>query len=567
MKRWEQIVSLFASAYLLLSFYQLSGYLFNPLYIADDTAPHYYPLLSLKVDSLFESDLTSLFMRNYIPPLHWSLEVFTTQLFSGTVMASHFISALQLALVCCCLLVLVTRAVGISAALFTLALFFHTPSLVEHWAGGLARGWAIGLLALYFVLLQKRKHYSILALAFVSCFLYPPVPLLIFASYAFVLLIEFRKLEHLRALLPGFLVAAAASFLALLYFTDKPEQLGELISYQQALNLPELGQSGRFRLLPFSSPIYDITRFLALPFTTKHSPAGLTALLVACIAIVLILLSAWQSRECKQRQDFVGFLSIVLGSVSLYILARVFAFQLFMPVRFLMYSLPLSMIAFFSCFAFRLDCSKFLEAVPLRGAVNLFILGLLFVSCTGLALHRDYGFDTRTDKKFLKWVSSQTEVDALFAGEPGEMDALLINNHGRVFVSHEVINPLYSEYHKHITKRLEAFWNAYYASTWNEVLSSLSGTGIDYLVVRRQDFIEGGPKKIRTFSPYLERLAELSKLNPEKFALQRLLENRGEGSEFIVYEDKRVVVLDLRPVSTDLGPGPKLRNSSSENYE
>jgi hypothetical protein len=99
--------------------------------------------------------------------------------------------------------------------------------------------------------------------------------------------------------------------------------------------------------------------------------------------------------------------------------------------------------------------------------------------------------------------------------------------------------PNFVQYGRTTEERIAAFYDAYYASTLEEVRAFCQRYGVDYLVVDQRDFGAEAHKRARYVSPWTE------------YAQARILRSRGvfalklPPASAIVHRDGFVLVLDV----------------------
>ncbi len=119
----------------------------------------------------------------------------------------------------------------------------------------------------------------------------------------------------------------------------------------------------------------------------------------------------------------------------------------------------------------------------------------------------------------LYMVMKNTPKKSLIAGHPEIMDNVLTFSKRKVFVAYELAHPWAKNYWKVMKIRTFDFFRAYYSSSPGEVRAFCRDNGIDYLVVREDDFNEKRLKKEQIyFEPFGSFIRSITR-DRSKFAL------------------------------------------------
>ncbi len=268
---------------------------------------------------------------------------------------------------------------------------------------------------------------------------------------------------------------------------------------------------GRFEIYPVPSLFYEFIRpwIINLPFREWGPIAGWS---FAVVGLIVIAYACTRKRWVSDVSGFRVFGYLFVASFLLYFVARAVVFRLFQPSRYL----ELSLTVFFCVGA----------GVCLREAVaNLVPKKLIFPLITTLLLvlaaARLYHvgiYDYSQYARLYEFLRS-TPKTSLMAGHPELMDNVPTFAHRKAFVTYELSHTWFTTFWDLIKKRTFDFFRAYYSDDPEEIRRFCRDNGIDYLLVRDEDFVkkrrESGEVYFQPFGHYIRDLTKAKK----RFAL------------------------------------------------
>jgi len=368
-------------------------------------------------------------------------------------------------------------------AWFTLCVYWLMPFFLDNLSGGLARAFAVPLLA-FFCLCWLEARPWVLALALLLLALFIPYIFLVAAGAVMLAWLAGRtgKWAAPSCLNWGHLlvVALGTGLVLLMDHQFNAGGYGPLVSAGDMLNLPEFTAQGRYAILPVPSLFWELIspwEFIA-PFREGGDIIGaLGCALLLGAAVYGGRLLDW--RNLKSRLQPFGYL--FLASLLLYLLARIFLLQLFVPDRYLMYTLNLCY-----CLGLALCLDAATRAKPwprglAAGAV------LLVVVLSGLRL-QGVGLCDYSMYRPLYGALDQTPKAALIAGHPNLMDNVPTFAQRRVLATFELAHPWSKGYWRQIKPRLEDLFTAYYADDPQVVRDFCRKYQVSFLVVDDRHF-------------------------------------------------------------------------------
>ena len=255
---------------------------------------------------------------------------------------------------------------------------------------------------------------------------------------------------------------------------------GPLVSAKEMVNRPEFSAHGRYPILPEASFLWELVspcEFLA-PFREWGALAGI----LGCVALILLVLAGARRLDWplwRKRLKPAWYLG--LASLTLYCLARIFLLKLFVPDRYLQYSLNL-----FYCLGLALTLQAALQVE--RWPRHLAILALVAAACLGAWRLEGVGLKDYSAYRGLYTALAATPKDALIAGHPNLMDNIPTFAQRQALVTYKLAHPWSRSYWEKIAPRLHDLFTAYYAADPQEVVAFCRKYGIAFLIVDDRHF-------------------------------------------------------------------------------
>jgi len=220
-----------------------------------------------------------------------------------------------------------SRRGGLAAGILFVFLMLNTTFIVNRMAGGLARGFAFPLLALWVAGAFSRRERLRWVALMLSALAYPTALVLLLGCETLTVLWDNArktgKTARLRLLRAGLLVGVSMAMI--IPYTLGTRELGRPFTLQDAMREPAFYAGGRMPELPFPGIAQAREKLAAYPIYVTL-PAALTALGVFLLLARFVLP--------------VEFLACLAAACGLYSLSRFFAFRLFLPERFFEYAGP-----------------------------------------------------------------------------------------------------------------------------------------------------------------------------------------------------------------------------------
>jgi hypothetical protein len=284
------------------------------------------------------------------------------------------------------------------------------------------------------------------------------------------------------------MLAGGAAVVALMNLTYTADGYGPLVSYADMLNHPEFYAQGRYAILPIPYFFWELVA--PWEYIAPFRDLGLVAAIAVCVLLPLATLWGlarvdWRSLKPQaQPACYLG-----LAGVILYFLARLFLLKLFVPDRYLMYTLNLAY-----CLLLALGLSTALQVN--RWPRTLAILAIVAVAGLGVWRLENAGLKDYAAYQPVYAALANTPKDAVIAGHPNLMDNIPTFARRQALVTYKLAHPWAKGYWQKIKPRLEDLFAAYYAADPREVIAFCRKYRVSFLVVDDRhftpEFLAGG---------------------------------------------------------------------------
>jgi len=458
--------------------------LISPLVINDDVRQQLFWMQRWQDPALYPPDLLNAYAQAYVP---WGIKAIYRlgSAFCNPVQFSKAVAAVLFLAQGLLVMGLGRFFGGRALAWGALAAVWAMPFFLDNISGGLSRGFAspsLAALALAWLLRDARLACAALAVqALCIPYIFAPCALAVFAERVYA---WFRSR-------PGFLPNTRGRWLCLLLcalvvlaFTTlfSLKGFGPLVRLADTVARPEFGPKGRLDLAPLPNPFLD---FVYFPF----EGVGLFKELGLIPGILTLGLLAWPVWLGARRVPWTEYgkkaapLVWLAGAfLVFYMVARIWAFALFVPDRYVQYPINL-----FYALLLPACCAAVWRAKPRpRAAACLVVAALALFGALRL---RNVGlYDLRADAPIYAGVEAHTPASAMVAGHPALMDNVLTFSRRNALATFELAHCWSVGYWNDYSKRLTAFFDAYYAKNPETVRRFAAEQGVDFLVVQPAHF-------------------------------------------------------------------------------
>jgi hypothetical protein len=503
------------------------GYLFDPQLQNDDARTSLFQFHRWGPDEALADDLIADEMMVIATPGQWLLYRLLVPV-TGLYAASKVVQLLCLSLLVAAAVVLLrAKHAGLACAVLLLFFALHTPFVVNRIAGGHGRSFAFPLLALWTAGVIARSPRSRFGAASVAALFYPPVLLLLLAAEGLIALWGPPGLPRLRFSRRmkryALLVAVCAAFVVPQMIRNS--QYGRVHTLAEARQDPVFVHSPR-AVLPLESPLAVGGLYLAHPLRYNGAAPvdavggawealGIAGPLVV-VAVLVVLGLKWGGRPASAA------IALLLAAIAAYLAARVFAFRLYSPVRYLWYgSVAATMALAVSLLGTLWPVYRDRAGRAIRR--NFAALAAIYVMwlvtgdgmIRGLVPSRDVvvdhngmSIDRRDDAELYAFIET-LPMDARIALHPGDGAGISYWT-GRATTEHlETLQPWLVEPWQRAKARTVDTLRALYATDAGRLLRYCDYYEITHLLIRTPRYSEKYRSNARLFPPFdddIERL-------------------------------------------------------------
>ena len=479
-----------------------SGF-FNPYIINDDTRQQLFWMQRWLEPELYPPDLLNEYARLYVP---WGVQglYYLASFLIAPLIFSKILTGILYVFTGTLVYLTGKRVNGSSLGLTTVSVYWFMPFFLHAMSGGLARAFAGPLLMLFlFGWICASRRIVAAALLLQAVFI-PYIFILCGGASALGWLAWRIKVTDRPPFLSrtgDFAIAATACALLLAWKWQMGDGFGPLPSLADMVGKPEFSSDGRFHIVPVPSILHELFvrpwEFIA-PFRDQNDIAGI----IGVILIVPAAIYGGMRFNWRQwKRHIVPIACLALSSVALYVTARILLFKLFLPSRYLEYSVNVGYCLLLgSC----LHGLIFNRSTVSRTTASI-CLTLVFL--LGCYRNTDIGlYDYSANKTLYTAIQEHTPVNAVIAGHPYLMDNVLIFGKRNVFASYELAHPWNLGYWKRLQPRLDALFTAYYAGDLSTVVAFCRDNAIDYIVVDKRHFKKEFLNDRPFFAPFDDRI-------------------------------------------------------------
>ena len=391
------------------------------------------------------------------------------------------------------------------------------------------RAFAYPLFLPFLYYLQKKKHLVCLCFYILQILFYTPIALI--SLFTFLLLNVKIENKKLCIMCPPFTLILFFLALPFLYFfqfgSDLDKYFGPLVTWKQILHMPEYHENGRDRLFFHS----------IIPFLQSHR-SGLNLnysylfLLVTLSSLVVL------ARKIKYRFRLSEEIkALLISSLIVYFLAFIFLLKLFLPGRYLIFSIPIVI-----CISIGVLLSGVFNHVGKRAANNLiFSFSIIFINLIYAPMVTGKVQDYRYLGTALDYLS-RLPKNSVIAAPLHMAEPIPTFSKRRVLFSHEALLPFHLGYYTLVRQCTFDFFNAYYSDSLDPLRKFCAKYAVDYILFKRDDFSKDSLENVIYTEPFDSYIHALIR-GRRHFVINNIEKNR------IVFEQNGIVIIktsDLR---------------------
>jgi len=345
------------------------------------------------------------------------------------------------------------------------------------------------LLAFLYYLMNRRYLAMALVVAAESL-IYPSAMFISLGTFFCSILLEYRgrnlanRMESWRSF--AYMLLMVFALLSPSYLFGEDAKIAKLVTRQEAQAMPEFRAGGKFPV--FRGSLWeDLTKGIGFEKRDARLPIGLLA------GAALFLFAASPGRRFGTVPR--AFWALLLAGMGLYLLAY-FAFpRLYLPYRYLSYTIRIFLLIFVGT-NIRQTGDLWLDLIRRRFNLHLarscaLIIPAIFLIGFSFVIHRNRPWSGAVRCPFPELVAYMQTLpkDTLIAGHPMDMDWVPTFAKRKVLVNEELTVPWQGKYYEEIRRRMEDLFEAYYATSPEKIRLLKEKYGVEYLVVNRMDYV------------------------------------------------------------------------------
>jgi hypothetical protein len=413
--------------------------------------------------------------------------------------------------------------------------------IFKNLAGGLARGFFYPLFFCLLWAITSRRWGWVTGNLWISSLTYPPV---------FFIGVVLLGIECWAERLPapegkarfsalGWSIAGGAVLGIARYVFQTPTQdFGHLTTAVRAEAMRFFYQGGRIELFPFSREplVFDFPLNLLVDILERLPNLYILIPVVTFLGLLLLYNKTLRSR--------MGPLLIpptlwrtLLGSCLLYTVAWLVLFYLYVPERYLQYTLPLVPTFLFGSLIYQLR-----QHFPDKKKWITLAFVIIGIALPGLFWRPDLMKPQKADIALYNYIQTLPK-DTVIAAAPSVASNIPLYSQRSVLISNEAYIAFHQGYFQTMRSRLKDWLQTHYATDWDRVLKYIDQYHADYLVLQPMDFkqnrLESLPDRYYyAFSPaFFQALRQPS---PHAYALMNA------PGDCLIFQNKKYMVLGTR---------------------
>ncbi|NQU73782.1 MAG: hypothetical protein HQ547_03620 [Candidatus Omnitrophica bacterium] len=504
----------------LVGIYSQWASFFNQYVINDDVNQHIYWMQQFQDNGLFRNDLLTEYAKNYQP---WGFVAlyYILSFIVDPMIVSKVIPIILLMVSSLYLFRLVRHITNDYAGFLAASIFIVTPIYLNRMIGGEPRAFGYPLLIILLYYLVRKEYLKSSFVLILQCLFYPIVFLLSILTYLFTLI----KMQHKEIFFDKAITQRKYFIIAVMicgvilcskYIISYNPSIGRIVTREQMVGNSEYYFKGRVRILPTPPLFQQIRRSLqeGMVFSKIFNrsakmislkPGEFDNKLIFLITILFLI-----AETIRKKLIFpIEIMFLFISSVLMYIIADLFLFKLFLPIRYLSYSLPL--ISLIICAIAIGQLIIKIKSVRIKKAAQILILILIFLNVSS---QRSNGLTNTSYNKSLYSYLNSLPKETVIAAHPVLANNIPTFAQRKVFINYELSHCVFDNYWKTIKKRTFDFFDAYYSEDPSFIYEFCERNGIDYLVIDKRHFTEKylrGSIYIEPFSTYVKNITRKRK--------------------------------------------------------
>ena len=346
-----------------------------------------------------------------------------------------------------------------------------------------------------------------------------------------------------------------------------PDEYGRRVVAEDVAAYPEAGSTGRYRL-PGDAEPYPWLSFHQLPGyfmlalagngtppvsvlnIREYRPAGLVVLFIVSLGALFVIVRGFAALV-RQRPGSVRLLLPFAAAFLLNVMAQILAPYLYIPGRYLVYTLPLGAVFLFPLALYGLSAVR---KRPYAHAIIWGPVAAIFLLWGGRGdAHNTWTVVVPTAERSFYETVGKLPQDVLIAGWPQSreehgisLDNIAFLSRRNILLSHETHQALHLHYTQEMRRRMDAVMAAYFATEVTPLLRLREDYGVTHFLVDISHFPDNPPVY---FAPWDARIETAR----AKAGDQAFLANTALFDNAVVIRHGSVVLLDLARLGQESG--------------
>lgn len=390
----------------------------------------------------------------------------------------------------------------------------------------------LGVMFLYYFFIEGILGMALILI--LQSALYPPVFFICISCFIFFVI---SKIKIKTLLLFSFVIFSSFLILFNTYRKAQFNNFGQVYNIQEIKNMDDFKEIKEKGKVPFKEKGRIPLIYSNLFDRVFNNRSGIGELggrlgILSISAFICFIFTR------KKQYLLIPKLGIfILFSVIFFILANIFMLKLFEPSRYLLLTLPLTLIIIIS-----ICLSRYLDSIPSKKKKIIFTIFIIIVLCLLFSNRIKPGYTTIQNIELYNYLENLPN-DTLIAGHPLLLDNIPLLARKKVFLTSELSVPYFKKYYEEMKRRTYAFFNAYYSESFNAVFDFCRKNEINYFIVRKNDFLKDYlVQKKFYYLPFNNFVKKIISKNA-KFALTLI------PHKFISYEDKEYIVMKIGQIN------------------
>lgn len=546
---------------------------FDPRIFNDDARQQIYPFFRYADSSLFPNDYIGDYYLDNLPIGFRALYTISAPLIDPAV-SNKIVMYLMLLVTILGLGMAANRLGGKVAAWGAMSLALGASLYIDRMGGGLPRAFGFPLLAWALAALSCGRIKWLAALVWLGASFYPIAGVLVGLATSFFLILLPASDRgdaadwDLRRRLRFLAIVAGVSLVLLLPTILSSSKYAPVIAVEDVAQYPEAGPGGRYApdsRAPYRSFFDSASPAVARGFLGAGKPwvapvfewvnadephgSQWTRLHTLLALVAIFTLVGWL---CFVASSGVARSVMILGLAALvgYSIARLVPPYLYLPERYVTYSMPLlavlmastSVAGFFSLGDKLGWAGKHIgTAKAFRASVTLVFCLLLLAAVGGRGSSRA-GLNVELKNSSLYEAISKLPADALIAGWPrGAIENVPYASRRTALLTYETHQAFHQPYADEMRQRMRAIIDATLATSNEPLLRLRNEHGVTHILVYLPHL---SGTRLAYFKPFDRWIAEARRASAgEPLVLQSLVDQHA------VYRDDSYALVDLRDLS------------------